>query len=206
MIYSNQSFSVQDIPLANSTIKGFCLAVDQNGKRLILPTVKSLTEIPAERSLKDYTLGRTQTNRPRVDQIKPNDDGAVYLILSAKGLDYGSGNGRIMAPNGYHYDLIDRRDHYDEYAGLNYTVAIIRAKEGNIFRVVPSGYANNSEISSSFYIIHDGKVFYAAQPDISTVYSGMGLPVPQLFGYHQKNGQSNSRGRLIIEKQKWHRL
>ena len=198
MIYSNKSYQVEDIQLANSTIKGFCLATNQNGRRLILPTVSSLAEIPAERTLKEYTLGRSQTNLPRIDKAKPNNQDTIYLILSAKGLEMGLGNGRIMAPDGTKYDVIAKQTH--DNGGVAWTVAIIRARNGNIFRIVPSGYVNNSDSSSQFFIICDGKVYYVDQPDIGFFYQERGLPLPKIFKRHPKGN------RLIIEAKEWHRI
>ena len=198
MIYSNKSYPVEEIKLANSTIKGFCLATSNTGRRLILPTVSGLDEIPEERTLKEYTLGRSQTNLPRIDRVKPNDKGDLYLILSAQGLEIGLGNGRIMAPDGTSYDLISKQ--INDNGNIAWSVAIIRARNGNIFRIVPSGYANNSGASSQFYIVHNGKVFSKDQPDIEFFYQEQGLPLPKIFKRHPKGN------RLIIEAKEWHKI
>ena len=196
MLYTNQTLKAVSKEMKFGTVIGVAIGEYGRGRReVFLPTPKSVQADDIIDELRsDLTIGTSKSGRPRIDARKDDD---IYLILSSKRDYTRRGNGYIRAPKGQEVELIARGNGADGDAGrIGYwNAVIVKAKDGDVFRLTwgGSGYGYDA----TFYVVSDGKVYSADQPEIEDLYESLGLEIPFSLAYNQ------DEGRLVITLDEW---
>lgn len=142
----------------------------------------------------DLTICTSKYGKPRI--VEREDDN-VYLILSSK-RDH-EGRGYISAPKNQKLELItqvtctDRDDDCEN--GYSWDVAIVKAKDGDVFKITWSTKAYYRK--ETLYVVAGGKVYVADLKWAEYVYDRLGLEVPFSLRYEWK------RGGFVIDPDEW---
>ncbi len=196
MLYTNQKLKVVDKEMKFGTVIGVAIGEYGRGRReVFLPTPKSIQADDIIKELRsDLTIGTSKSGRPRIDARKDDD---IYLILSSERGYTRRGDGYIEAPESQEIELIARGNGADGDAGRigSWDAVIVKAKDGDVFRLTwgGSGYGYDA----TFYVVSDGKVYSADQPEIEDLYESLGLEIPFSLQYNQ------DEGRLVITSDEW---
>lgn len=192
-MYLNQKHVVVEKTMKFGNVAGISVGEFGRGRReVFLPTPKGVED--ALNGLReDLTIGLSKSGRPRIDR---KEDGELYLILSSERGYTRRGDGYIRVPKDQKVEIVARGNGADGDAGRigTWDAVIFKAHSGDIFRVTWGGYGYG--YSSTFYVVADGKVFVADQPEVEDLYESLGIEVPFTLKYNEEDG-------LVIVTDEW---
>ncbi len=192
MLYTNQKKAVKEIDMSFGTITGITIGEYGRGRReVFLPTPKGVEgEIDGLRE--DLTIGVSKSGRPRINRA---NDGELYVILTSERGYTRRGCGCIKIPKAQKIELIARGNGADGDAGRigSWDVVILKAHEGDVFRVTWGGF--NYGYPATFYVVHQGKIYAADQPEVEDLYENLGIEIPFSLTF---NGD-----RLVVDLDEW---
>ena len=192
MLFMNKTVEVESREFKFGTVAGVALGEHGRGRQQVfLPTPKGLEgAIGGLRS--DLTIGLTKASRPRINHGKDKD---MYLALSSERGYTRRGNGVVKVPVGQAVELIARGNGADGDAGrIGYwDVVLVKAKEGDVFRVTWGGSGYGYE--PTFYVVHNGQVFEADQQEVEDLYESIGLEMPFNFTFEER--------RMVVDLHEW---
>ncbi len=196
MLYTNKSLRVVSKKMKFGDVTGVAIGESGRGRReVFLPTPKFVQANDVIKEFRsDLTIGTSKSGRPRINARKDDD---IYLILSSERDYTRRGNGFIEAPKDQELELIARGNGADGDAGRvgHWDAVILKAHEGDVFRVIWGGYGYGFE--PTFYVVASGKVYAADQPEIEDLYESLGLEIPFSLSYNQ------DEGRLVVAYDEW---
>ena len=192
MLYINRTINIQEREFKFGTVAGIALGEHGRGRQQIfLPTPKEL-----ERSIgelrSDLTIGLSKSGKPRINRAKDKD---IYLALSSERGYTRRGNGVIKTPVGQDVELIARGNGADGDAGrIGYwDVVLVKAKEGDVFRVTWGGSGYGYE--PTFYVVHSGQVLEADQQEVEDLYESLDLEMPFKLSFEER--------RMVVDLNEW---
>jgi len=192
MLFMNKTVEVESREFKFGTVAGVALGEHGRGRQQVfLPTPKGLEgAIGGLRS--DLTIGLTKAGRPRINHGKDKD---MYLALSSERGYTRRGNGVVKVPVGQAVELIARGNGADGDAGrIGYwDVVLVKAKEGDVFRVTWGGSGYGYE--PTFYVVHNGQVFEADQQEVEDLYESIGLEMPFNLTFEER--------RMVVDLHEW---
>ena len=192
MLFMNKTVEVESREFKFGTVAGVALGEHGRGRQQgVLPTPKGLEgAIGGLRS--DLTIGLTKAGRPRINHGKDKD---MYLALSSERGYTRRGNGVVKVPVGQAVELIARGNGADGDAGrIGYwDVVLVKAKEGDVFRVTWGGSGYGYE--PTFYVVHNGQVFEADQQEVEDLYESIGLEMPFNLTFEER--------RMVVDLEEW---
>ncbi len=176
MLYTNKELHIIEKEMKfGGTVAGVTIGEYGRGRsEVFLPTPKGVEgEIRELRA--DLTIGTSKSGRPRINRT---EDGELYVILSSQRAYTRKGDGRIKTPKAQENELIARGNGAHGDAGRigNWDVVILKAHEGDVFRVTWGGHGYG--YPSTFYVVADGKVHVADQPEVEDLYERLGSEMP----------------------------
>lgn len=192
MLYLNKAVDVATREFKFGHIEGISLGEHGRGRQQIfLPTPQGL-EGAVGGLRTDLTVGRSKAGKPRINRGKDKD---MYLALSSERSYTRRGNGVIKAPVGQAVERIARGYGADGDAGrIGYwDVVLVKAKEGDVFRVTWGGSGYGYE--PTFYVVHNDQVFEADQQEIEELYESLGLEMPFSLSFEE--------GRMVVTPFQW---
>lgn len=193
MLFINRSVSVEGREFKFGTVNGISLGEHGRGRQQIfLPTPKELEGAIGELRT-DLTVGLTKAGKPRINRAAKDKD--IYLILSSERGYTRRGNGIIKTPVSQTVELIARGNGADGDAGrIGYwDVILVKAKEGDVFRVTWGGSGYGYE--PTFYVVHNDKVLEADQQEVEDLYESLGLEMPFKLSFEER--------RMVIDLDEW---
>lgn len=177
MLFTNKDLKVEVREMKFGQVTGVAIGEYGRGRReVFLPTPNGIEgEIANLRT--DLTIGQSKSGRPRINRA-PANDSEIYLLLSTKRGYTRRGDGCIRVPEGQEVQIIARGNGADGDAGRigQWTALVLKAKDGDIFRVTWAGYGYGFD--ATFYVVLGGKVYVADQPEIEDLYESLGMEVP----------------------------
>ena len=195
MLYTNMAFAVTKRALKeNPEIEISGISVGERGRgrhEVRLATPKGL-----EGNLcglyEDLTIGTSKSGRPR---INPSNDKELYLILSSQRGYTRRGSGFVTAPRAQEVEVIARGNGADGDAGRigTWDAVIVKVKDNDVFRIIWGGSGYGYE--PTFYVVSDGQVYTANQPEIEDLYESLGMEIPFSLSFEND--------RLVINKDEW---
>lgn len=192
MLFLNKVTEVIAREFKFGTINGITLGEHGRGRQQIfLPTPQGLEG--AVGSLRtDLTIGLTKAGKPRINRSKDKD---MYLALSTERGYTRRGNGIVKTPVGQTVELIARGNGADGDAGrIGYwDVVLVKAREGNVFRVTWGGSGYGYE--PTFYVVHNGQVLEADQQEVEDIYESVGLEMPFSLTFEER--------RMVVDLKEW---
>lgn len=192
MLFMNKTVEVESREFKFGTVAGVALGEHGRGRQQVfLPTPKGLEgAIGGLRS--DLTIGLTKAGRPRINHGKDKD---MYLALSSERGYTRRGNGVVKVPVGQAVELIARGNGADGDAGRigHWDVVLVKAKEGDVFRVTWGGSGYGYE--PTFYVVHNGQVFEADQQEVEDLYESIGLEMPFNLTFEER--------RMVVNLHEW---
>lgn len=192
MLFMNKTVEVESREFKFGTVAGVALGEHGRGRQQVfLPTPKGLEgAIGGLRS--DLTIGLTKAGRPRINHGKDKD---MYLAISSERGYTRRGNGVVKVPVGQAVELIARGNGADGDAGrIGYwDVVLVKAKEGDVFRVTWGGSGYGYE--PTFYVVHNGQVFEADQQEVEDLYESIGLEMPFNLTFEER--------RMVVDLHEW---
>ena len=192
MLFMNKTVEVESREFKFGTVAGVALGEHGRGRQQVfLPTPKGLEgAIGGLRS--DLTIGLTKAGRPRINHGKDKD---MYLALSSERGYTRRGNGVVKVPVGQAVELIARGNGVDGDAGRigDWDVVLVKAKEGDVFRVTWGGSGYGYE--PTFYVVHNGQVFEADQQEVEDLYESIGLEMPFNLTFEER--------RMVVNLHEW---
>lgn len=193
MLFLNKDTEVAVREFKFGTVAGIALGEHGRGRQQIfLPTPQGLEgSIGGLRS--DLTVGLTKAGKPRINHTAKDKD--IYLALSSERGYTRRGNGIIKTPVGQDVELIARGNGADGDAGrIGYwDVVLVKAKEGDVFRVTWGGSGYDYE--PTFYVVHNGQVFEADQQEVEDLYENLGLEMPFKLSFEER--------RMVVDLNEW---
>lgn len=192
MFFINKTTEVVVKKLKFGTIEGISLGEHGRGRQQIfLPVPHGLEGSIG--GLRPYlTIGLTKSGKPRINRGKDKD---IYLALSTERGYTRRGNGVIKVPVGQTVELIARGNGADGDAGrIGYwDVVLVKANEGDVFRVTWGGSGYNYE--PTFYLVHKGQVLEADQQEVEDLYESLGLEMPFKLSFEDS--------RMVVDLEEW---
>lgn len=192
MLYLNKAVDVVTREFKFGAVNGIALGEHGRGRQQIfLPTPQGLEgAIGGSRS--DLTIGLSKAGKPRINRGKDKD---MYLVLSSERGYTRRGNGVIKAPVSQAVERIARGYGADGDAGrIGYwDVVLVKAKEGDVFRVTWGGSGYGYE--PTFYVVHNDQVFEADQQEIEELYESLSLEMPFSLSFEE--------GRMVVTPLQW---
>lgn len=192
MLFLNKSTEVSAREFKFGVVNGIALGEHGRGRQQIfLPTPKDLEgSIGGLRS--DLTIGLSKAGKPRINRGKDKD---IYLALSSERGYTRRGNGVVKVPASQTVELIARGNGADGDAGrIGYwDVILVKAKEGDVFRVTWGGSGYGYE--PTFYVVHNGKVLEADQQEVEDLYESIGLEIPFSLTFKER--------RMVVNLEEW---
>lgn len=192
MLFLNRTIGIEAREFKFGTVAGIALGEHGRGRQQIfLPTPKELEgSIGGMRS--DLTIGLSKSGKPRINRAKDKD---IYLALSTERGYTRRGNGVVKVPVSQTVELIARGNGADGDAGrIGYwDVILVKAKEGDVFRVTWGGTGYGYE--PTFYVVHDGQVLEADQQEVEDLYENLGLEMPFKLSFEER--------RMIVNLEEW---
>lgn len=192
MFYINKTTEVTAREFKFGTVEGILLGEHGRGRQQIfLPTPQGLEGVVGGLRI-DLTIGLSKAGKPRINRGKDKD---MYLALSSERGYTRRGNGVIKAPVSQAVERIARGYGADGDAGrIGYwDVVLIKAKEGDVFRVTWGGSGYGYE--PTFYVVHNGQVFEADQQEIEELYESLGLKMPFSLTFDKR--------RMVVDLEEW---
>lgn len=192
MLFLNRTIGIEAREFKFGTVAGIALGEHGRGRQQIfLPIPKELEgSIGGMRS--DLTIGLSKSGKPRINRAKDKD---IYLALSTERGYTRRGNGVVKVPVSQTVELIARGNGADGDAGrIGYwDVILVKAKEGDVFRVTWGGTGYGYE--PTFYVVHDGQVLEADQQEVEDLYENLGLEMPFKLSFEER--------RMIVNLEEW---
>ena len=192
MLYINKTVEVTAREFKFGAVNGIALGEHGRGRQQIfLPAPKGLEG--AVGGLRPYlTIGLTKAGKPRINRGKDMD---MYLVLSSERGYTRRGNGVIKVPVGQTVELIARGNGADGDAGrIGYwDVVLVKANEGDVFRVTWGGSGYNYE--PTFYVVHNNQIFEADQQEVEDLYESLGLDMPFSLSFEDS--------RMVVDLEEW---
>ncbi len=192
MLFTNKTVEVESREFKFGTVAGVALGEHGRGRQQVfLPTPKGLEgAIGGLRS--DLTIGLTKAGRPRINHGKDKD---MYLALSSERGYTRRGNGVVKVPVDQAVELIARGNGADGDAGrIGYwDVVLVKAKEGDVFRVTWGGSGYGYE--PTFYVVHNDQVLEADQQEVEDLYESLGLEMPFSLTFEER--------RMVVDLEEW---
>ncbi len=192
MLFMNKTVEVESREFKFGTVAGVALGEHGRGRQQVfLPTPKGLEgAIGGLRS--DLTIGLTKAGRPRINHGKDKD---MYLALSSERGYTRRGNGVVKVPVDQAVELIARGNGADGDAGrIGYwDVVLVKAKEGDVFRVTWGGSGYGYE--PTFYVVHNDQVLEADQQEVEDLYESLGLEMPFSLTFEER--------RMVVDLEEW---
>ena len=192
MLFINKQTEVVTREFKFGTVNGISLGEHGRGRQQIfLPTPKELEgSIGGMRS--DLTIGPSKSGKPRINYGKDKD---MYLALSSERGYTRRGNGVVKVPAGQTVELIARGNGADGDAGrIGYwDVVLVKAREGNVFRVTWGGSGYGYE--PTFYVVHNGQVLESDQQEVEDLYESVGLEMPFSLTFEER--------RMVVDLKEW---
>lgn len=192
MLFMNKTVEVESREFKFGTVAGVALGEHGRGRQQVfLPTPKGLEgAIGGLRS--DLTIGLTKAGRPRINHGKDKD---MYLALSSERGYTRRGNGVVKVPVDQAVELIARGNGADGDAGrIGYwDVVLVKAKEGDVFRVTWGGSGYGYE--PTFYVVHNDQVLEADQQEVEDLYESLGLKMPFSLTFEER--------RMVVDLEEW---
>jgi len=192
MLFMNKTAEVESREFKFGTVAGVALGEHGRGRQQVfLPTPKGLEGvIGGLRS--DLTIGLTKAGRPRINHGKDKD---MYLALSSERGYTRRGNGVVKVPVDQAVELIARGNGADGDAGrIGYwDVVLVKAKEGDVFRVTWGGSGYGYE--PTFYVVHNDQVLEADQQEVEDLYESLGLEMPFSLTFEER--------RMVVDLEEW---
>ena len=192
MLFMNKTVEVESREFKFGTVAGVALGEHGRGRQQVfLPTPKGLEgAIGGLRS--DLTIGLTKAGRPRINHGKDKD---MYLALSSERAYTRRGNGVVKVPVDQAVELIARGNGADGDAGrIGYwDVVLVKAKEGDVFRVTWGGSGYGYE--PTFYVVHNDQVLEADQQEVEDLYESLGLEMPFSLTFEER--------RMVVDLHEW---
>lgn len=192
MLFLNKSTEVSAREFKFGVVNGIALGEHGRGRQQIfLPTPKDLEgSIGGLRS--DLTIGLSKAGKPRINRGKDKD---IYLALSSERGYTRRGNGVVKVPASQTVELIARGNGADGDAGrIGYwDVILVKAKEGDVFRVTWGGSGYGYE--PTFYVVHNCKVLEADQQEVEDLYESIGLEIPFSLTFKER--------RMVVNLEEW---
>ena len=192
MLFMNKTVEVESREFKFGTVAGVALGEHGRGRQQVfLPTPKGLEgAIGGLRS--DLTIGLTKAGRPRINHGKDKD---MYLSLSSERGYTRRGNGVVKVPVDQAVELIARGNGADGDAGrIGYwDVILVKAKEGDVFRVTWGGSGYGYE--PTFYVVHNDQVLEADQQEVEDLYESLGLEMPFSLTFEER--------RMVVDLEEW---
>lgn len=192
MLFMNKTVEVESREFKFGTVAGVALGEHGRGRQQVfLPTPKGLEgAIGGLRS--DLTIGLTKAGRPRINHGKDKD---MYLALSSERSYTRRGNGVVKVPVDQAVELIARGNGADGDAGrIGYwDVVLVKAKEGDVFRVTWGGSGYGYE--PTFYVVHNDQVLEADQQEVEDLYESLGLEMPFSLTFEER--------RMVVDLEEW---
>lgn len=176
MLYTNETLKVQEREMKFGSVTGVSIGEYGRGRReVFLPTPKGLEGEISQGLTENLTVGTSKTGRPRINK---GTDEQLYLILSTERNYTRRGNGYIRVPKNQEVEIIARGNGADGDAGRigSWDALILKAHEGDVFRVTWGGYGYGYD--ATFYVVLDGKVHVADQPEVEDLYEVLGIDTP----------------------------
>ena len=192
MLFLNKSTEVSAREFKFGVVNGIALGEHGRGRQQIfLPTPKDLEgSIGGLRS--DLTIGLSKAGKPRINREKDKD---IYLALSSERGYTRRGNGVVKVPASQTVELIARGNGADGDAGrIGYwDVVLVKAKEGDVFRVTWGGSGYGYE--PTFYVVHNDQVLEADQQEVEDLYESLGLEMPFSLTFEER--------RMVVDLEEW---
>ena len=175
MLYTNKELKVVQKEMKFGTVAGVTIGEYGCGRcEIFLPTPKEVEGVI--RGLRaDLTIGLSKSGRPRINRT---DDRELYVILSSERNYTLRGRGCIKTPKAQENELIARGNGADGDTGRigSWDAVILKAHEGDIFRVTWGGYGYG--YPPTFYVVAGGKVYVADHPEVEDLYENLGIEIP----------------------------
>lgn len=178
MLYTNETLKIAEREMKFGNVTGVSIGEYGRGRReVFLPTPKGLEGEISHGLTEDLTIGTSKTGRPRINRANKGDN-ELYLILSTERNYTRRGNGYVRAPKNQKVEIIARGNGADGDAGRigSWDALILKANEGDVYRVTWGGYGYGYD--ATFYVVLDGKVHVADQPEIEDLYDSLGIDIP----------------------------
>ncbi len=192
MIYTNKSYVAIERDMSFGSIHGIALGERGRGRietfMLVPPSMEELTTGHHA----SISVELTQARRPYLVEV---GDDRLHMLLSSQRGYTRKGCGVIMTPANQDNRILARGKGADGAAGRigSWESVLTEAKEGDVFRVVWSGYRYG--YPATFYVVKGGRVFTADQPDVENLYISLGItPNFELFSVE---------GGLVINQAEW---
>lgn len=176
MLYTNETLKITEREMKFGNVTGVVISEYGRGRReVFLPTPKGLESEISQGLTTSLTIGTSKTGRPRINK---SDNSELYLILSTERNYTRRGNGYVRAPKDQKVEIIARGNGADGDAGRigSWDALILKAHEGDVYRVTWGGYGYGYD--ATFYVVMDGKVYMADQPEIEDLYDSLGVDAP----------------------------
>jgi len=196
MLYTNKDLRVNEREMSFGKLRGVTIGECGRGRKdVFIPVPEGIDEIRRE-VIHELSIGLTKSGRPKI--IK-GTDGKHYLILSSQANYTRRGDGvvRYLKAQGAPV-VIDRGNGADGAAGRigTWDVVIVEANEGDIFRVTWSGY--NYGIDPTYYVVHNGSIFSARQPDVEILFGIINVDIPFTL--------KNTAEGFVITRDEWEEI
>lgn len=194
MLFTNSPMKVIEKKMSFGTVTGTTIGESGRGRHeVFLPTPKDLKEGITKGLNYGLTIGASKTGRPRVNRCSANSE-EIFLILSSERDYTRKGSGRIEAPEHQSTEIIARGNGADGDAGRigTWDVLILKAHDGDVFRVVWSGYEYGYE--DTFYVVLNNTVYAVEESALDVLCENLEINTP--FAFHFKD----SRVQLVADE------
>lgn len=192
MLFINKQTEVVTREFKFGTVNGISLGEHGRGRQQIFPPTPKELEGSIGGMRSDLTIGLSKSGKPRINYGKDKD---MYLALSSERGYTRRGNGVVKVPAGQTVELIARGNGADGDAGrIGYwDVVLVKAREGNVFRVTWGGSGYGYE--PTFYVVHNGQVLESDQQEVEDLYESVGLEMPFSLTFEER--------RMVVDLKEW---
>lgn len=178
MLYSNVNKTVETRHMSFGELRGIALGEPGRGrKEIFLPVPEKFPpNIPARSEvITEFSIGLSKAGRPRVVA----DDGNLYLILDCKGVYTRGTLGVVYGLVDHEYNVIESAyGAYGEAGNVGtWYATIVKAKDGDVFRVKKSGGADKVG-PSIVYLVSKNKVYHCEQQLAEEMFEALGRELP----------------------------
>ena len=190
MLFLNTTVEVIAREFKFGIVEGISLGEHGRGRQQIfLPTPQGL-EGAVGGLRTDLTIGLSKAGKPRINHGKDRD---MYLALSTERGYTRRGNGVVKTPVGQTVELIARGNGADAGRIGYWDVILVKANEGDVFRVTWGGSGYGYE--PTFYVVHNGQVFEADQQEVEDLYESLDLDMPFSLTFEER--------RMVVDLEEW---
>lgn len=192
MLYSNKVLKVVEREMNFGKVTGVSIGESGRGRReVFLPTPNGVDGDLCGLCT-NLTIGTSKSGRPRINR---SSDKELFVILSSERNYTRRGDGCIKTPKAQENELVARGNGADGDAGRigSWDAVILKAKDGDVFRVTWGGYGYG--YPATFYVVSNGKVYTADQPEVEDLYESLGIEMPFSLSFKED--------RLVITTDEW---